>query len=241
MIPISEIFYTLQGEGKYAGYPAIFVRTGGCNLNCPGFGPNGCDSNFSVDAKKYRKKWKTYTEDELIEQVNKKMPKYPASIDKPMIIVTGGEPTLYVDQLKLFVTYYVTRGHQVQFETNATQEIDFDRLPIYKKVSFAMSVKLACSGEPEHKRINLGAINNILSYSTDSFFKFVVGNLADVEEVNNLLKEVPYYANVYLMPLGETAEQLAKSSRMVFEECMRLGFKYSDRQHIRIYNDEQGR
>jgi len=241
MVPISEIFYTLQGEGKYAGFPAVFVRVGGCNLTCPGFGPNGCDSYFSVDAKSFRRKWKTYSVEELIEQVNEKMPKYPASLDKPMVIVTGGEPTLYVEQLALFVTYYATRGHKVQFETNATQVIDFDRLPIYKRVSFAMSVKLTCSGEPEHKRINLGAINNILSYTDDSFFKFVCGSEDDVAEASELLKEVPYYADVYLMPLGETSAQLEQTSRMVFEECMRLGFKYSDRQHIRIYNDEQGR
>jgi len=43
-IPISEIFYSIQGEGKLSGRPSLFIRVGGCNLTCPGFSNHGCDS-----------------------------------------------------------------------------------------------------------------------------------------------------------------------------------------------------
>ena len=40
-LKIQEIFYTIQGEGIYSGYPAVFVRLGGCNLAC-----KFCDTDF---------------------------------------------------------------------------------------------------------------------------------------------------------------------------------------------------
>lgn len=238
MIPISEIFYSLQGEGSYVGYPAIFIRVGGCNLACPGFGPNGCDSAHSVDAKKYRRTWKQLTTIEIREKVEKLIPIYAESLNKPVIIFTGGEPTIYAEQLEPLVTYYVSRGYKVQFETNGTKVIDLSG--IYSKVSFSMSVKLSCSGEPEHRRINMDAINNYLTKTNNSFFKFVCKDAADVEEAAELLKEIPYYAQVYIMPMGETREELAQHDLTIFELCMQYGFAYSDRLHIRMYDDKRG-
>lgn len=241
MIPISELFYSIQGEGAYVGYPAIFVRVGGCNLRCAGFGPNGCDSNFSVDAAKFRKKWKTHTTQELIEAVKAKIPTYPESKTKPIIVLTGGEPTLYMNQLSDFITYFSSRDYVVQFETNATQMISFDKYPNFKKISFAMSVKLAVSDEPEHRRFNLEAINNILANTENSFFKFVCGSVKDVEEASSLLKEVAQYATVYIMPLGANKVELKANSKDIFEAAMKYGFCFSDRLHIRIYDDERER
>lgn len=241
MIPVSEIFYTIQGEGRFAGHPAVFVRVGGCNLTCPGFGPNGCDSYFSVDAASFKHEWDTLPAEAIISAINFRIPSYPESRNKPIIVLTGGEPTLYIEQLSGVVTYFATRGYIVQIETNATRMIDFDKFPIYKRVSFAMSVKMACSGEPEHKRINIAAISNILTYSSDSFFKFVCATLDDVQEAEDILKEIPYYADVYLMPMGENKMELYTTAVVVFEQAMKKGFKYSDRLHIRVYNDERGK
>ena len=181
------------------------------------------------------------TTQELIEAVKKKIPVYPESKTKPIIVVTGGEPTLYISQLIDFVTYFSSRDYIVQFETNATQMITFDKYPTLKNISFAMSVKLSMSGEPEHRRFNLEAINNILANTKNSFFKFVCGGEADVEEAAELLKEVAQYSTVYIMPLGATNFELELNSRAIFEAAMKYGFCFSDRLHIRIYNDEKGR
>lgn len=230
----------LQGEGYYAGHPAVFIRLGGCNLRCPGFGPNGCDSSFSVDVR-LRKTWKQYELNELKLAINKLIPSYAESKAKPIIVFTGGEPTLYYEQLADLVTYYVTRDYVVQFETNATKLIDFNLHPIYKRVGFSMSVKLSNSGEPEHRRINLLAINAILQNTSNSFFKFVIAKDEDVVEATELLKEIPYYASVYLMPMGETKLELDMRSKLVYEAAVKYGFVYSPRLHIEMYNDEKGR
>lgn len=236
MLAVSEIFYTLQGEGKYVGFPAVFVRLGGCNLKCPGFSSSGCDSSFSVDPSN-RSTWTSYSVSDLIQEIKNNIVKYPESTTLPMIIFTGGEPTLYQQDLAPVVTYFVSRGYKVQFETNASIEIKFDAFPVLKQVSFAMSVKLSNSKEPEHKRINLQNLEKILLNTEDSFFKFVCRDSKDIEEASNILKEVTHYADVYIMPMGETVKQIEKVAQNIWEECMKYGFKYSDRLHIRIYND----
>jgi len=57
-IKIAEMFYSLQGEGMFAGIPSVFLRTFGCNFTCGGFGlPHGQKSNEHtlVDPTKYSK------------------------------------------------------------------------------------------------------------------------------------------------------------------------------------------
>ena len=67
MISIMETFFSCQGEGNRTGIPSVFVRTGLCNFQCPGFGVQyedpktgdkkyGCDSYYSVD-KGFSKEW----------------------------------------------------------------------------------------------------------------------------------------------------------------------------------------
>ena len=50
-----EVFYTVEGEGEYVGYPSVFLRLFGCNLTCKGFisedAPYGCDSFISWSQK----------------------------------------------------------------------------------------------------------------------------------------------------------------------------------------------
>lgn len=242
MVTVSEIFGgVMQGEGLFIGQPAIFLRLAGCNLRCPNFGPNGCDSYHSVDASRYRKHWQSMEAAEVIAKLKKLMPSYEESRAAPILVVTGGEPTLQYQQMEDVVTYFITRGYIVQFETNATIKIDFEKYTIYKKVSFSMSVKLNNSGEPAHKRFNPEAINAILTYTDSSFFKFVVADHEDVKEANTLLKEIPYYAVVYLMPKGETRDELAITAKFAYEQAVYWGFRYSPRIHIDLYNDERKR
>ncbi len=74
---ITEIFYSLQGEGRWTGTPSIFIRFAGCNESC-----SFCDTDFSPHF--------TLTQDEILSQVLH----YPAT----HVILTGGEPTLQLTQ-----------------------------------------------------------------------------------------------------------------------------------------------
>jgi 7-carboxy-7-deazaguanine synthase len=94
---LNEIFYSIQGEGRFTGYPAIFIRFAGCNLKC-----DFCDTDFS---EKF-----TMTAADIFHEVMK----YKAD----RIILTGGEPLLQVDLLLLLMMDATEK--KVHVETNGT-------------------------------------------------------------------------------------------------------------------------
>ena len=99
---IREIFYSLQGEGCNTGMPAVFVRFSGCNLRCP-----WCDTDFS-----------TYTEltaDEIVAKAKE------LNSEARYIILTGGEPSLQVDQTLIDALHQA--GYCIAMETNGTREL----------------------------------------------------------------------------------------------------------------------
>jgi 7-carboxy-7-deazaguanine synthase len=254
MLPVMELFGpTIQGEGARAGNISYFIRFGGCNFSCKGFGvkytdPNGvekmgCDSYYSVD-QKFKKEWELLSYSEMVERMDKLITDANHHSIKPDIVITGGEPTMYWkhDEFQNFLIYYISRGHKITIETNSSLDIDFIK-PYQKDIVFSMSTKLSNSGEPEHKRINIENISNILENAPDSYFKFVInGESRDevTEEIEGILKEVPWYANVYLMPMGETTETINKNALKCAELAIEKGWKYSDRLHIRIWEDKPG-
>jgi len=239
LISVSEIFYSLQGEGRYAGRPSVFVRLGGCNLRCEGFG-GGCDSSYAVDAF-FRESWGRYDAKRLIAEHEFKKPYAYADT-----VLTGGEPTLWFKDadFREFAEYLLKSGSLVTVETNGTKSVDFDFEP-YKNFVYALSVKLSNSGEEKADRINDAAISSFIKNSK-YFFKFVLD--ADMvssgkakAEIDELKAEFGISAqNIYCMPLGASKEQLGANAKSVFEFCMNEGYCYSDRVHIRVFDKKRG-
>ena len=94
---INEIFYSLQGEGRHTGTPAVFVRFSGCNMRCA-----FCDTQHHRHT--------VMTEEDIADEVCT----YPAR----HVVLTGGEPLL---QLTIsLVDLLHRRGKTVQMETNGT-------------------------------------------------------------------------------------------------------------------------
>ncbi len=97
---VNEIFYSIQGEGAFAGTPAVFVRFSGCNLACP-----WCDTDHSHFVE--------MTRDELEDAVRGLLKGHDGAI----IVLTGGEPALQLrDDEPLFHGF----GCRVCIETNGT-------------------------------------------------------------------------------------------------------------------------
>ena len=256
MIYVMEAFYSIQGEGSRTGTPSVFLRTGLCNFQCQGFNVKyqdpktnetkfGCDSYYSVDSS-FKKEWTPYTEyTDLVDRILSCIPDYDKhSLTKPDIVFTGGEPLLYWNDeiYQRTLAYFISRGHKVTIETNGALDINFSR-EYQKEIIFSTSVKLKCSGEPEHKRINLETLTQIAENTKESYLKFVVQASTweeDFKEIKRVLKDIPVYMDVYLMPMGDTKQVLDTNAKFIIEKAMNVGFKYSDRLHIRIWDNLSG-
>jgi 6-pyruvoyltetrahydropterin 2'-reductase len=165
MLPIVEMFYSIQGEGEKMGYPSVFVRLGGCNLSCKGFGCKtispktgeeliGCDSIRAVNSKHFKETWDYYKNwKNLVKAIEKYIPN---NYQKPLIIFTGGEPLLYKDNEILIDTlqYFISRGYEIWFETNGTILPDFEKMKYIKNVILLFHQNLRIVVNQKKKDIN---------------------------------------------------------------------------------------
>lgn len=100
MLQLSEIFYTLQGEGTWTGTPAVFVRLAGCNLAC-----DFCDTDYST-------KFFASVED-VVAKVRE------VGDGCPMVVLTGGEPLAQTETPALIAALR-SDGRRVHIESNGT-------------------------------------------------------------------------------------------------------------------------
>ncbi len=107
MYKVNEIFYSLQGEGYWTGRPAVFVRFSGCNLRCP-----WCDTDF----KAYRE----MRAEDICAAAEKAVRDAKVDPNAPnlLLVLTGGEPSLQVDDALLNVLHQA--GYYIAIETNGT-------------------------------------------------------------------------------------------------------------------------
>jgi organic radical activating enzyme len=99
-----EHFYTLQGEGKYTGTSAYFIRLGGCDVGCV-----WCDVKESWDADVHPKM--------SAEELKNIAAEYPGNL----VVITGGEPAMY--DLTVLVDALHSIGKYVAIETSGTSEL----------------------------------------------------------------------------------------------------------------------
>ena len=252
MFRLVERFFSIQGEGRYAGVPSYFLRTGGCNLHCPGFGAaydvegesrRGCDTWFAVD-RAFAGEWESVeSAGEFLEELERRFREIGYL---PDVVITGGEPLIYGSDPAFYgvVEGLLDRGVRVTFETNGTVEPEFERYPAYRECIYSLSVKLSNSGEAKERRINPAALEAIAANASEYFLKFTIdrkliesGRAAEeIAEIRALLPE----AEVFCMPVGESRESIWHNDRAVFEFCLRYNYRYSDRLHIRIFDMTQG-
>lgn len=116
MYKVNEIFHSLQGEGYNTGTASVFIRLSGCNLRC-----TFCDTSHNDGTMM------------SLPQIVDEVMKYPQA---PLIVITGGEPTLQVDQA-LIQALHLT-GKRIAIETNGTRPVpaDIDWITLSPKQGF---------------------------------------------------------------------------------------------------------
>jgi 7-carboxy-7-deazaguanine synthase len=223
---IAELFYSIQGEGELTGIPSVFVRTSGCNLRC-----RWCDTKYAWDSEG----------DEIgVPELLKRVDAFPTRF----CVLTGGEPMM-AEEIRDLAEQLVTAGKHVTIETAGTV------LPESIACSLAsLSPKLTNStpggdwrDRHESLRLQLDVVREWVD-GYDYQLKFVVSEDGDVQEVldllNQLERDVPS-EKVLLMPEGRETEVIQRKSDVIVEACKEHGFRFCNRLHVQLWNNERGR
>lgn len=247
-LAVAEHFYSIQGEGKYMGVPAVFLRLSGCNLMCGGQGTqfdgelhNG--ATWRCDTLDVWMKGNSTPIDELIKTFHELG--YIEHLKRGAhLVITGGEPLLQQDAIIDFLdTLKKETDLFVEIETNGTM-IPKDEL--HKMVRhYNISPKLANSGNTITARYNKEAIQWFVKYDflTTKSWKFVVGDEDDLEECIEYLGLEAWYMNrleIFLMPPCENIDEYNAMAPKVAELCKKHTLNFSSRLQINIWDKTTG-
>ncbi|WP_455392957.1 7-carboxy-7-deazaguanine synthase QueE [[Eubacterium] cellulosolvens] len=157
---INEIFYSIQGEGKYMGLPMAFIRVTGCNLRCI-----WCDTKYAYEEG----------EELTVDQIITRITGYPTK----RVCITGGEPLAQNGIMEL-INRLITNGFKIYLETNGS--IFLGELPRSDAIRISIDIKCPSSGESQ--KMNFA---NLELLSDDDQVKFIIANQEDFEYAKNLL------------------------------------------------------
>ena len=223
---ITEIFYSLQGEGFFAGQPSVFVRIAGCPLRC-----RWCDTTYAWSDKD--------ASDLTIDQIAEAVKKYNC----PSVVVTGGEPMINPQLSELLNKLKETSIH-ITIETAGIKfvpDLPCDLMSISPKLTNSTPKAPAAAKVHNHNCLNiedLKKLTEIYNYQ----LKFVVDTSEDLKDIQQLLEKLPAVEKekVMLMPQASTRQQYLEKSRMVADLCKKTGFTFCQRLHILLYDNQKG-
>lgn len=230
-LPVSELFVSVQGEGRFAGTPALFIRFKYCNLGCV-----WCDTRFTWDKRKIEP-GELLSLAELTERSCRLVDAETRA--QTHVVLTGGEPMLHQAEIPALVKSLREVGFRfVEIETNGmyapndelSDEVDW----------WNCSPKLTNNGLAREVNIIPSAIKSLVATGKVDF-KFVVQSPEDISElIEDYLPLVPR-ESVILMPEGVTRERQLAQTGWVMQACVAHGFRFSPRLHILAYGNERGK
>jgi len=201
-LSVHSIFKTIQGEGPYAGSPAVFIRLAGCNLQCP-----GCDTDYTEGRE-------TFLVRNIIERVFEL-----SGTRKGLVIITGGEP--FRQNLEVLINLLLLATYQVQIETNGTLAPGF-HLP--------SAVDVVCS--PKTGSVNCKLQPYITSYKYVLHSEYVEEDGLPSKALGHAAAPYVarphdgFKGDIYLQP-EDTGDQLQNklNEDAVVQSCLKHGYR----------------
>ena len=176
VLKVASIFRTIQGEATETGFPSVFVRLYGCNLNC-----SYCDTPQEKDG------YKEMTLDSIVSRVK--------SYAIHRVCITGGEPLVQQEGVTTLCKMLVRDGYMVSIETNGS----FDILSLEERRnscrgrsswSYCMDMKLPSAGEREYHSCLRKIWKNILKMGSRDCVKFVVASENDIHLAMKIIEDI---------------------------------------------------
>ena len=171
---INEIFYSIQGEGKWMGLPNIFIRTTGCNLRC-----SFCDTTYAYETG----------EEMSIEEIINRIRKHPCNY----VCITGGEPLLQEEIVQL-IDVLLEKKYVICLETNGS--IDIENL--VGKKSLLISLDIKCPSSAMHEKMKF---NNVSLLTCNDQLKFIIQNREDYEYAKKNIKKYKPQSAIFFQPV----------------------------------------
>ncbi|MBK3518428.1 7-carboxy-7-deazaguanine synthase QueE [Carboxylicivirga marina] len=249
---------TIQGEGKLAGVPSLFIRFSGCNLRCIWQMEDGtysrCDTRYA-----------SFQPNETIElEVDKVVDWVRHNLGNTKhVVITGGEPLLQkralsqlCQKLKEQLQVHITiESNGSIYDADVAAWVDLFSISPKLSNSVPNADKLAMFGLKEgvvfrkhnQTRLNIEALQSYIDLCNTSDkelqLKFVVGRKEDYKEIQadfigqlNNCKA----SDILLMPLGATKVEISRSSPMVLKMAIENGWRFSPRVHIELFGSKSG-
>ena len=228
MIRISEIFHSVQGEGKLTGTPSVFIRTSGCNLRCW-----FCDTRYAS--------WEPEGDSWNVDAIVNAATKWTSS----HVVITGGEPMIFEELHELCEKLRCKKRH-ITIETAGTiqRDIPCDLWSISPKLSNSTPIGYATDEwvkQHDERRQRPEVVRSLMAQG-DYQLKFVVGSILDAEEVLEYLKDLGDWDRdrVMLMPRGTTTDDLKMQSTWLISWCRDHNLRLCDRAHIYWFGNRRG-
>lgn len=205
---VQEVFYTLQGEGPFAGHPSVFVRLAGCNLRC-----YWCDTEFESSD------WRPSL-DQLFDEIDRLR---PANCD--LIVLTGGEPLR--QNIVPFIKRCLGRDWRVQIESNGTLWLD---LPKDERLS------IVCSPKTPKLHPKLAPRIQYLKYvikagEQDPEDGLPLASTQVEGKTTRIARPLPHQT-VYLMPLDEHDQEKNRANlNACVNTCLQHGYRLTVQGH----------
>lgn len=181
---INEIFYSIQGEGKWTGLPNIFIRTTGCNLRC-----SYCDTKYAYDEGAEKN----------IKDILKEIKKFSCN----NICITGGEPLLQSDILSL-LEVLIKKNYSICFETNGS--LCIKKLSKFPNLIISLDIKCPSSNMCEKMELK-----NIELLRPRDQIKMIIKNEVDYNYAKNILMNYKPNCSIFFQPVwGISPNSLAE-------------------------------
>jgi len=222
-LKISELFYSLQGEGSLVGVPSVFIRTTGCNLRC-----SWCDTPYTS----WQPEGAELTLDQIVDEVKSHGTRH--------VVVTGGEPMILPETIPL-TTRLRALGMHITVETAGTvfRPVACDLMSISPKLSNS-TPEGPLAVQHDRLRIQPDTLLELMGRYPYQL-KFVIAKPGDMAEVRALIETLRAdRERVILMPEGIDPQVLRQRALWLAEICKDEGFRFSPRLHVDLYGNQRG-
>jgi 7-carboxy-7-deazaguanine synthase len=233
LLPVNEMFLSLQGEGRFAGVPAVFIRLKYCNLGC-----SWCDTRFTWENGKIEEGTLSSASD-LAKRAEDLITSSQTTPNNVHVVLTGGEPMLHQDRLPMLIDELTKRGFQfIEIETNG---MFVPNREMIERISWwNCSPKLTNNGLAREVNIVPEALYAIAA-TRRADFKFVVQKRAELDEIARDFVPLVGAENIILMPEGVTPQSQLTTMPWLMEECSRRGYRFSPRLQVLAWGNQRGR